>query len=232
MTNQPDAARATGWSSFFRVGAGLLVPFVLVLTNVRLMLTPGLVSAEYATPGFPPDSYGFTPQERVDWAKRSLEYLLNDSGPEFLEGFHLADGSPLYNERELQHMVDVKRLVQKALAIWLASVAMMAVFLAGAWRTGGWPQARAGLRLGARITLIVMAILIALVLLAFPLLFEFGFHRVFFDSGTYLFSYSDSLIRLFPLRFWRDAFGLLLLLTLGEAGGLVFLTRERRPSLQ
>jgi integral membrane protein (TIGR01906 family) len=28
------------------------------------------------------------------------------------------------------------------------------------------------------------------------------FHQIFFDSGTWLFDYSDTLIRLFPIRFW------------------------------
>ncbi|MCZ7668066.1 MAG: DUF1461 domain-containing protein [Chloroflexi bacterium] len=30
------------------------------------------------------------------------------------------------------------------------------------------------------------------------------FHNIFFDSGTWTFAYSDSLIRLFPEQFWFD----------------------------
>jgi integral membrane protein (TIGR01906 family) len=33
-----------------------------------------------------------------------------------------------------------------------------------------------------------------------------AFHRIFFADGTWMFRFSDSLIRLFPVRFWRDAF--------------------------
>ena len=32
------------------------------------------------------------------------------------------------------------------------------------------------------------------------------FHRIFFEGETWIFKYSDTLIRLFPIRFWRDAF--------------------------
>ena len=33
-----------------------------------------------------------------------------------------------------------------------------------------------------------------------------GFHSLFFEGDTWLFLYSDTLIRLFPIRFWQDAF--------------------------
>jgi uncharacterized membrane protein len=32
-----------------------------------------------------------------------------------------------------------------------------------------------------------------------------AFHQVFFAAGTWTFEYSDTLIRLFPNRFWFDA---------------------------
>jgi uncharacterized membrane protein len=33
-----------------------------------------------------------------------------------------------------------------------------------------------------------------------------AFHNVFFEAGTWQFLFSDTLIRLFPERFWRDTF--------------------------
>lgn len=208
-----------------RIVIGILLPFVLVLTNVRLLMTPVFVSLEYSIPGFPPDPYGFTQDERNHWAALSLEYLLGDSGLEFFDNLRLEDGQPVYNERELSHIVDVKRLVQRAVSAWAVSAVTVGILIAGAWRWGGWPMVRRGLSLGARLTLILMAAVLGLVILAFPLFFEFGFHRVLFAQGTYLFYYSDTFIRLFPLRFWRDAFALVALLTLVEAGVLFWVTR-------
>lgn len=37
-----------------------------------------------------------------------MNYLTNDEGIEFLGDLKFPDGSPVYNERELHHMVDVK----------------------------------------------------------------------------------------------------------------------------
>jgi integral membrane protein (TIGR01906 family) len=50
------------------------------------------------------------------------------------------------------------------------------------------------------------------------------FHSLFFKGDSWLFAYSDTLIRLFPIRFWQDAVigivGLALLLGLALAFGL------------
>ena len=45
-------------------------------------------------------------------------------------------------------------------------------------------------------------------------LFE-GFHSLFFEGDSWLFLYSDTLIRLFPLRFWQDAFLIAAIIALG-----------------
>jgi len=50
-----------------------------------------------------------------------------------------------------------------------------------------------------------LAAILLFVLLAFGVIFV-AFHNVFFPPGTWTFLYSDTLIRLFPERFWRDTF--------------------------
>jgi integral membrane protein (TIGR01906 family) len=216
-------------SSAARILIGILVPLVLVLTNVRLLLTPPFVRIEYSTPGFPDDPYGFTREDRVRLAEIARSYLLNDAGPKFLADLRDGSGAGLYNPRELSHMVDVKNLVQEALAVWTGLVVVLAGLGMAAWRLGAPRTARRGFNLGARITLIVMVALVGLLLVSFSDLFT-GFHEVFFQSGTWVFYFSDTLIRLFPMRFWRDVFALLMIMTLAEAGVLMWATRAR-PSL-
>lgn len=226
MNGQPS--NRTG-GVVLRVISGILLTVVLVLTNVRLLLTPAFVTAEYASPGFPDDPYGFSRAERVEYARLALEYLLNDSDETFLGVLTHTDGTPLYNSRELGHMVDVKRLVQAALTAWLACASLLGLALALTARLEGTTGLRRTLHSGGRLCLILMAVLIGVLAVSFTFLFV-GFHNIFFDSGTWLFSYSDTLIRLFPQRFWRDAFGLLLLLTLAEGGAIALATRPRRTA--
>jgi len=211
-----------------RIGIGVLVPVVLILTNVRLLLTPLFVSVEYSTPGFPDDPYGFTQDERVRLAELARAYLFNDGGPEFLGDLRDANGIALYNPRELSHMVDVRALVQGAVKVWMGLLVLLAGVGVVAWRFAPSGTVRLGFNLGARITLFLMAALVGLLLLSFSVLFT-GFHQVFFQSGTWVFYTSDTLIRLFPMRFWRDVFALLMVLTLVEAGLLLWVTR-RKPA--
>ncbi len=213
------------WIKAARWTVGILMPAVLVLTNVRLLLTHAFVEVEYRTPGFPADAYGFTREDRLHWSLLSLDYLLNDSGIEFLADLHFADGTPIYNERELRHMADVKQVVIGAMRVWIASLAVVIGLSVLQWYLGSKRSAIDGLRGGSVLTLIVFALLAIGVAAAFSTVFV-EFHHVFFQGNTWLFSYSDTLIRLFPERFWRDAFAFLILASLVEAGVVLWLTRR------
>ncbi len=183
----------------------LLTPVLLTLTAVRLLMTPLFLQIEYNLPGFPPDPYGFTKEERLYWSGIALEYLLNDAGIEFLADLRFEDGSPVYNQRELRHMVDVKNVVRGTMRVWYA---LLIVFIGGgllAWKSRRWVEYRAALRLGGLWTLILLGAIILFVLVGFGVFFV-AFHNVFFEEGTWVFLWSDTLIRLFPERFWRDAF--------------------------
>ncbi|RLD02877.1 MAG: TIGR01906 family membrane protein, partial [Chloroflexi bacterium] len=98
----------------------LLIPIFLTLLGIRILLTPIFPEIEYRMPNFPPDSYGFTQEERIHWAKNAIEYLNNDANPEFLGNLTFGDGSPLYQESEVSHMLDVKILIQLAMKGWAA----------------------------------------------------------------------------------------------------------------
>lgn len=197
--SRPQLERALRWPLY------AVVPVVLLLTSVRLLLTPAFVRLNYGLPGFPADPYGFTAEERLQGADVALEYLLNDQPVSFLGDLRFEDGRPVYNARELKHMEDVKVLVQQAMAVWLGAVALGAVLSLGLAQFAGARRAWLALHQGARITLIVMVLLLAGIAASFSILFV-GFHRLFFEGDTWLFLYSDTLIRLFPERFWLTAF--------------------------
>ncbi len=74
-------------------------------------------------PYFPPDQYGFTKADRLKWAPYALNYLTNSADISYLGDLKFEDGTPLYNERELSHMNDVKRVTQGALKVWYLSLA-------------------------------------------------------------------------------------------------------------
>lgn len=205
----------------------LLVPLALIGLGLRVLLTPFFLKIEYNMPYFPPDEYGFTKEDRLKWAPYALDYLVNSEDISYLGDLRFEDGSPLYNERELSHMEDVKQVTRGALNAWYISLALLTLLGIWSWR-GGWTQAfRLGLRRGGWLMIGLagaIGLIVVIGILVSPTIFwNFfaGFHTLFFEGDSWLFLYSDTLIRLFPLRFWQDAFLWAAVIALGGAFALI-----------
>ena len=211
----------------------LLVPLVLIGLGLRLLLSNTFLQVEYGMLYFPADEYGFTKEDRLKWAPYAVKYLINRADVSFLGDLKFDDGSPLYNERELSHMEDVKGVTRGALNIWYASLALLVGL--GIWsRLGGWEQAyRQGLMRGGWLMVglaIAIGVIVVMGIAINPNVFWgffTGFHKLFFEGDSWLFFYSDTLIRLFPIRFWQDAFLFAAVIALGGgiALGLGFRTK-------
>jgi integral membrane protein (TIGR01906 family) len=206
----------------------ILVPIVLVVGSVRLLISPLFLEVEYRTPFFPADPYGFSREDRLTWSKATLVYLTQGGDMAYLEGLAFDDGTPIYNERELTHIQDALGVYRSAMLVLEASIILLIVL--GVWaRFGGWWRTYlAAIGRGGLATAILVGVIVVIVLVAFGIFFVF-FHEVFFRPGTWQFFYSDTLIRLFPERFWRDAF-----LWIGGLSGVTglllwyFFVRRRR----
>jgi integral membrane protein (TIGR01906 family) len=184
----------------------LVVPFFLIMTSIRILLIPYIfVDTEYSLPGFPSDSYGFTQADRLKWSHVSIDYMLNDQPIAWLANQRLPDGNSLYNERELSHMLDVKVLIQAMFSAWWVLLAFLVVAGIAAWQLNALKRFILALSNGGWLTLILVATILVFVAISFNWLFT-EFHRIFFTGDTWLFLYTDSLIRLFPIQFWQDAF--------------------------
>ena len=105
-------------SSFFSYLVSLLTPIALIGAALRILLSPIYFNVEYRMPYFPVDEYGMTQEERLQWAPYAVEYLVNSADISYLGDLQFENGAPLYNERELSHMADVKNVVIGALRVW------------------------------------------------------------------------------------------------------------------
>jgi integral membrane protein (TIGR01906 family) len=209
------------------------------LGAVRIVLLPWFLDFEYHTPNFPADPYGFTLIDRLHYSQIALNYLLNDAGPAYLADLHFPPGqqappescqfmkdcTSLYNDREVEHMVDVKRVVQAAMRLLYASLAFIIVAGIWAWQAGWLDEFRHGLVRGGWLTLLLIGVIILLVLISFGFIFVL-FHQIFFQAGSWTFYFSDTLIRLFPERFWRDTFLIVGLLTTALSILIIFIVRR------
>ncbi|HOE34545.1 MAG: TIGR01906 family membrane protein [Chloroflexi bacterium] len=205
----------------------VILPFILLLGAVRLIMTPQFPKLEYQRPGFPADPYGFSAEERTKWSAYAVNYLVNDADISYLQELRFADGRQLYRVEELSHMEDVKSVVRTALTVWYGLIG--AAFALGAWFAvmGSWRTLGKAVRTGAWLSIGLIAFIVVMTAVSFNTLFD-RFHRLFFTEGSWLFYQNDTLIRLFPLVFWRDAFLLVGLTVLLAAGLLLWITRGVR----
>jgi integral membrane protein (TIGR01906 family) len=168
-----------------------------------------------------------------------VDYLVNSAGISFLGDLRfpagqqapapscqtMTDCTHLYNDRELEHMLDVKNVVKGAMRVLEICGLILVLLALWAWR-GNWSKTYIkGLQRGGIVTLILIGLIILSVLAAFNYIFVI-FHEIFFKAGTWTFLYSDTLIRLFPERFWEDTF--LMVGGLTAALGLLFYFGSRR----
>jgi integral membrane protein (TIGR01906 family) len=203
---------------------GLALPVALILGNVFLVATDGFIRHEYDKPSFPADQYpppgGYTlPRaERETLAKLGLASVLRPDGIPLLEEARFEKtGELAFNEREIGHMRDVNVLFQQVRrALWIAWIVLLAgallLFFAGERRAllrSLWVSAIASL-----IALIALGLFMAV---GFNVFFT-AFHRIFFQRDTWLFLYSDTLIRIYPVKFWFDLSLYLAGMTLVEIG--------------
>jgi len=193
---------------FLRWWIVIAVPVVLTMGVVRLTTMSWYPRWEYQRSGFPADPFEMPTEERLRLAQASIRFLNRPTTLEALEVLELPDGTPAYNDRELSHMADVKRVYDQLTAV--AGFFLVAAVVAG-WalvRRGRASLVWAAISDGGLLTLGLLVALAIWMALGFEAFFT-AFHGVFFSGDSWLFSYSDTLIRLFPLPFWQHA-GLLI----------------------
>lgn len=181
-----------------------LVPILLVLISVRFIMTETWLKFEYNRAGFPEDLYGWDKDVRLEYGPYGIQYLLNDADISYLGELEI-EGQPAFREKELDHMEDVKVVVQGAMLVLTISLIL---FVVGMGMLAYSPETRPRLlkvfMYGGASTLITIVILVILVFVSWDFFFD-TFHALFFSEGTWQFYRDDTLIRLYPQQFWFDS---------------------------
>ena len=186
------------------VAIAVSVTPILVVNAFRILATGTFVRVELGRDGFPPDLYGFTEAQRRALALTGLRSIQPGSeGIVLLEHATLPDGSPAFGVREVSHMRDVRRLFGAALRLQLIAVAVIGVLGLGLARTRLRAAVPLGVLAGALGTLAIAALAVPVILLGFDGFFT-RFHEVFFSGDSWRFNDADTLIRIYPERFWQD----------------------------
>ncbi|MBN1890708.1 MAG: TIGR01906 family membrane protein [Thermoflexales bacterium] len=185
------------------------VPIVLAVLPARVVMQPWIIHFEYGRAGFPPDAFGMGQAERTRLALDGLESIAGPRGMEALWEARFDDGRAAFQEREIEHMLDVRNVAGQLFALQAACCVVLLVAAAGLYREREARPALAGaLRSGALVTLVAVVGSGVFGLVAWNSFFT-TFHQIFFSGDSWLFAYTDTLIRLYPIQFWIDVTALI-----------------------
>lgn len=196
----------------------LLVPVIVVLGAVQILATDQYLGFEYGKASFPVDPYGFERAQRLAFASTTLRWVREGQPIQALADQRL-DDQPLYNQRELKHMQDVQDVFLTARRIWYLALGLL--FLIGVFTQRSADrlmELAQGFKIGGLLVFGLVVVVGLLAVIGWQVWFV-AFHQIFFTPGSWTFNTSDTLIRLFPERFWFDA--ALTISGLSLAGGLV-----------
>ena len=177
----------------------------ICVLSILVLLSPVFMNLEYQRPGFPPDQYGFTMQERLAFGNQTRRYLISNMSLADLEDLRFKDGEPIYMQRELKHLEDVKIVLKGVLNIFWMAVIIIVLGTVYARYQAWWIGYKRALSRGGWLTTGLLGTILLLSIVSFQSLFT-NFHLIFFEGDSWLFYFSDTLIRLFPIRFWQDVF--------------------------
>lgn len=202
----------------------ILIPILLLLLSVRLVMSEAWLNYEYQRAGFPADLYGWDTDVRLEYGPIGVEYLLTDADISLLANLEI-DGRPAFDPDELAHMEDVHAVTYAAMQVLtVGGIAFVVMVGLLAWQPATRPDLLRALAHGGSLTLTLVGTLSIMVLLAWDFFFD-TFHALFFESGSWQFHRSDTLIRLYPQQLWFDSSLLVGVLAIGGALLLAILPR-------
>ena len=205
-------------TQFLKLLTIFLITIFIVGGAVQLLATDSYLAFEYDKASFPSDPFGYNQQQRFILASTNIHYVRahlpgNELSKQFLNGL------PVYNPREVSHMADVQAVFQSVLRVWQAAFILLILLSFILWKKGERKALASAIQSGGLLTSGVILSIALLAILGWEFWFN-TFHLFFFKPVSWLFSYSDTLIRLFPVEFWFD--GTLTISVLSLAGGLLF----------
>ncbi len=183
------------------------LPVFIVLTNVRIAAVEPRVH-EYGFARYDAEAATGVERAELDRAAREIiAYFRNDADLLDIEVSAGGERVPLFSEREVLHMRDVKVLIGAAFRVHEIAFAIIVIHAAALFLTsrGQALERLAGLLwIAGLLTVVLLGIGALAVLVGFDALFR-QFHVISFANDLWKLSPArDHLIQMYPRGFWFD----------------------------
>ena len=175
----------------------LLFPLVAVGISTRIAFNEWIIDYIYAKRDFPKDRYGLSDEYRKELAKLGLRAVLSDEAFEEFKKAKLPNGRYAFRPKEVKHMHDVKEFLKKFFpAVYIATF----LWILGILIT----RSPDYLILSGFFGILTLTLLGIFVFANYNKAFEL-FHIIAFDPYSWRFKYTDTLLRIYPMKFWYEA---------------------------
>lgn len=217
---------ARGWAVFAMAALfAVALPVFVILANVEYLTKSGwLYSYNWWRNGIP-ERTNLPVSELDSGADQIKDYFSNDEERLDLRVNFRGDEISLYNEREIQHMVDVKGLMQGVFnAVRITGAIALLIAVAGLAYFGrqSWDLLLTTLRWSALGSGIVVGVLGIAVLINFDFVFR-QFHFLSFANDLWLLNpATDFLIIMFPERFFFETTLLIAIFSVLQFAALIY----------
>lgn len=220
---------ARGWTVFSLAALlAVALPVFVILANVEYVTkSDWLYSYSWWRNGIP-ERTNLPVSELDSGADQIKDYFSNDTERLDLRVTFRGEQISLYNEREVQHMVDVKGLMQGVFnAVRITGGIALLIALAGLVYFGRsfWDLLLLTLRWSALGSGIVVGVLAVAILIDFDFVFR-QFHFLSFANDLWLLNPStDFLIIMFPQRFFFEATLFIAVFSVAQFALLIYAVR-------
>ncbi len=175
-----------------------ITPLWIVGFSARIAFSEWFIDFEYSKENFPRDRWGMSDEIRKELAKLGLYAVLSDRGMEKFRNAKLPNGNRAFREKEIRHMEDVKEFLK----VFFPSSYTAFIFWFGYFVL--LKKSRWKFLLYSGIFTIGLIISVGLVTY---INYEFAFavfHDYIFGENTWRFKLKDTLLRIYPMKFWFD----------------------------
>ncbi len=176
----------------------ICIPVFLITTDVRFAVN-NMRLYDYGFNKYEVSAEtGLTKEELTQSARKLINYFNSDEESVNIDNF---------TQREIDHLKDVKGLIQLVYRLQLVSLAYIAIYIIFNFillRGALWRELARRLLWGSGATLALLAVLGLIALVGFDELFLW-FHLASFRNDLWLLYPGDKLLQMFPEGFFNDA---------------------------
>ncbi len=203
------------WLNLIKIILIISIPIAILLLNLHFLVTKEFIRLNSAI-------RNDHDKENLILAENITEYVRDKNNIKNLN-------SDTLTKKEINHLNDVKNLTLNAMRLqYLASVLVVLSTFVLFNEKISINSIKKYYYSGLFLTIGIISLIALFGLLDFSFLF-IKFHEIFFPENSWLFSPSDTLIQLFPLKFWTNTAKIILLLSTIETIFALFLVYKTKP---